>query len=573
MNDFNKWIKAVEEALETHEDAIFDPSNHEEIAPEAHADEQECDCGHWNCEVCFPPEQEHGVCPQCGQLSAPDHDCASGNEEICPECGDLARSGHVCEPASQDFEYELDEEPFSDSNKSWTKDENGQQSPLTFADLNLKEEPLDSTDIGDAGDWSNGNTEPEGSEAPEQHHPDVPHEEDNLENDNEEYEHPSELAGKIEYMQSMGLSSSQQEFSREDLARMSPDQLQSAWNEIMTGNKAPAFESKKLSESSVPKKKIIENDTTALNIIDELKKVDESTLSQTVAKSPSSKKLIQFLHKTHKLSNDAYLEPQPFNKWLYWKEVKEHPDNFVIIQFRNGVAAIKPPKEYHDRLEKQAAEKGKTYNPRENKWIRYEIIAFKESGERIPEELLQASANDDDIETKVDKSKLGGKVKQNTEQRNQTEVMAKLEHYLGQPVSVYTIKSHNPTDKHNPDLIGDSLPHGIERDKMAKRKEANTEPSAQNIVFNKVKPLINKFVMSQRTAIKNGMRQALDRDEDTEQYSAKLLKLKNLDSANGAQDIINNAAREAGTTVERLAKTNVQAWGPFINALKIELNK
>jgi hypothetical protein len=190
--------------------------------------------------------------------------------------------------------------------------------------------------------------------------------------------------------------------------------------------------------------------------------LEESSLSKLIGKQQGGQKLVQWLHRKHKLGNDADLQPQPFNERMLWKEFKRNPDNFVVVSATNGVAGIKPyEKMIRDRME-AARKKGKDYDPGGDSTLQYQIIAFTDDGQQVDPSLLQPArepGEEREVDPTVMKARMGkisGKDTQNSDN-----VFNLLADQIGTLRTVY--------------LAGGA----VERDKMKKRDELGAGPGRQ----------------------------------------------------------------------------------------------
>ena len=132
-------------------------------------------------------------------------------------------------------------------------------------------------------------------------------------------------------------------------------------------------------------------------VLEDYETVEESVLTRKLGKLPGARNLIRWVHKRQGLSDEASLFPQPTTTKtvdrLLWTEFKKNPDNFVIISAENGVAAIKPDLNSWQERKALAAKKNKPFVPELDGGIEYEVIAFKDDGERVSPELLKPPAD------------------------------------------------------------------------------------------------------------------------------------------------------------------------------------
>jgi hypothetical protein len=125
----------------------------------------------------------------------------------------------------------------------------------------------------------------------------------------------------------------------------------------------------------------------------------ETGLSQTQRKS--GQYLIRFLHRRNKLSAEAPYEKHNISLRLMNQEFKSNPDNFVILVYRDGMAAVKPDKKHIERMSKAAAQRREEYNPARDNTMPFQILAYK-GGEEVNPELFRLSGDDDEVDRDVD---------------------------------------------------------------------------------------------------------------------------------------------------------------------------
>lgn len=73
--------------------------------------------------------------------------------------------------------------------------------------------------------------------------------------------------------------------------------------------------------------------------------LSESTLMQLAGDDPAGRNLAKYLHRFHKLADQADLQPWPLKNQPDWNAFKEFADNILIIQAENGWAFYKPVSE------------------------------------------------------------------------------------------------------------------------------------------------------------------------------------------------------------------------------------
>lgn len=95
--------------------------------------------------------------------------------------------------------------------------------------------------------------------------------------------------------------------------------------------------------------------------------LDESTLSRMIGQVPGGQSLVRYLHRTHRLGNDAdYMEiPERVHASL----IKASKDNFAIVIGTTGAAGIKPVEQDWD----------KSNNPERDNTMRYVLVWASEN--------------------------------------------------------------------------------------------------------------------------------------------------------------------------------------------------
>lgn len=227
--------------------------------------------------------------------------------------------------------------------------------------------------------------------------------------------------------------------------------------------------------------------------------IDESSLSKLIGKQAGGQKLVQWLHRKHKLGNMADLQPQPFNERMMWKEFKRNPDNFVIVSATNGVAGIKPHEQMIKDRMAAASAKGKPYDPGTDPNLQYQVIAFTDDGQQVDPALLQPArrpGEEREVDPTVMKARMGkisGKDMQNPDN-----VFNLLADQIGTLKTVY--------------LAGNA----VERDKMAGRAElkkpdaALSQDEAMNTVFKKIRPVLKTLASQALSTINNRAKRFID---------------------------------------------------------------
>jgi len=322
--------------------------------------------------------------------------------------------------------------------------------------------------------------------------------------------------------------------------------------------------------------------------------LDESSLSKLIGKNKGGQQLVRWLHKKHKLANDAELEPVPFNKELLWSQFKSHPDDFVIVSGQNGAAGIKPDQKHIEKMTQWKEKKGQTYNPGRDATLPYQIIAFTGDGEQVDPELLRPTNEPGEEPTErnpdptVIKGRMGKTIGKDIQNSNNT--FALLNDQIG-PLTTVWITGFAGY-RGDPESIKEPI-GSVERDKMQKRADLKKDNSGSMDIKSSVDKIQNKI----RPVLKTLADQALasimktakgyqdDNDFDSaQQVMANAGKLKqfqaSLDSPDAAvvKDAILKAissasgepiqSQEASEWASRAAQGNSQALKPILDALR-----
>jgi len=233
------------------------------------------------------------------------------------------------------------------------------------------------------------------------------------------------------------------------------------------------------------------------SMIDE-EELDESSLSKKIGDQPGGQKLVQWLHRKHKLGNEAELNPQPFNERMLWKEFKRNPDNFVVVAATGGVAGIKPyEKMIRDRME-AARKKGKEYDPGGDSTLQYQIIAFTDDGQQVDPALLQPArepGEEREVDPTVMKARMGKISGKDTQ--NPDNVFNLLADQIGTLRVVYLAAG------------------GVEREKMKTRSDMKKEPEVNEMdsvkkIFKRVRPVLKTLGMQALSQINNRAKRYID---------------------------------------------------------------
>lgn len=226
--------------------------------------------------------------------------------------------------------------------------------------------------------------------------------------------------------------------------------------------------------------------------------IEESSLSKLIGKFQGGQNLVRWLHKKHKLGNDAELVPAPFSERIFWKQFKSNPDDFVIVSAQNGVAGIKPSEEYVKHMQEKFAKKGKTYNPSGDANLQYQAIAFTEDGKQIDPSLLQAQPKGDEKEKDdkfisrdptVIKARMG--LHTGKDMQNPDNIFNLLAEQIGALRMVYVSGFDNAKD-------AEPGKGSVERDKMKARADMKApavadEKDSMGKIFKRVRPVLKKL--------------------------------------------------------------------------------
>lgn len=574
-DEFNKWISAVEEALQTENNPGFKDS------PELN---NNCGCNSWNCAVCFPSNNDDEKSPpmEISGLELIDEIDEEDNNFIeKPKSGKGVKLGDIVQTTE-------------------IRPTGGQNSPLTYGDENLSEElppGANPEDYGKAGRYL-------------QKHFDDSMEEDSSDSDyaepwtekqandifsfasmsNRDIEKAELMMHQIINIQNMGFSKDNHQYTEDDFQEMTFPEIKACFDRVM-GNESvgiandntnsdmqsntqdvTAQDSMKESRKTAVKPTLLEQIKWDTEINEAY--IEESSLSKLIGKQKGGQNLVRWLHRRHKLGNDADLQPAPFSERLLWKEFKSNPDNFVIVTAENGVAGIKPDKKFIDQRTAEFAKKGKPYNPGGDSTLPYQIVAFTDDGQQVDPDLLRAPPEDgeeykDPRDPTVMRARMG---KHNgRDMQNPYNVFNLLAEQIGALRTVYIGGFEN--------VKGGEPKGAVERDKMKARSDLkkspvmNSDASAQKIL-QKIKPILGTIID-----------QALSHAGKNSQNSTvmKLKRLKDNLNNNPAEilslitDVISQSAEspkgsnEYDEYASQAATGNVMALRPIIDALRTNL--
>lgn len=220
--------------------------------------------------------------------------------------------------------------------------------------------------------------------------------------------------------------------------------------------------------------------------------IEESSLSKLLGKQKGGQNLVKWLHRRHKLGNEADFEPAPFNKNVLWSQFKSNPDNFVIVSAEHGVAGIKPDDGFIRARTADYASRGRTYNPSTDGTLPYEIIAFTDDGEQVDPALLKPAGQSDDAKSpSVMKARMGkhsGRDTQNPD--NAFNLLAnQIGHLKTVWLSGFTGYRGDPEDSYGP--ATGSLERGKMDTRAGYKKPIKIDvDQAIDTVYNKVNPVL-----------------------------------------------------------------------------------
>lgn len=212
-DEFSKWIDTVEEALANENAGALGV-----IAP-AQQQDPICDCGNWQCPICFPEQDEftaqQDACPTCGHAinthnHSHDQDDSDEAVEIMPV--DLETMA-LAQVEEEDMNFDvIPEKPRSGKGvklgniiqKFVPANQSGEESPLTYGEDNLDEEGWYDPSDADVGFG-----------------------------DQAEDEERNTMIDSIIYMQDAGLSNSSQRYDPDQLAVTQIDKLKQIHDAVM----------------------------------------------------------------------------------------------------------------------------------------------------------------------------------------------------------------------------------------------------------------------------------------------------------------------------------------------------
>ena len=306
--------------------------------------------------------------------------------------------------------------------------------------------------------------------------------------------------------------------------------------------------------------------------------IEESSLSKLIGKKAGGQHLVRWLHKRHRLDNDADLQPLKItNADIHrplWTEFKKNGDNFVIVSASNGVAAIKPYTKYIADRKAEFAKKGKEYNPAGDNTIPYQIIAFTDDGQQIDPELLKPEEKDPEKSGRfgdptVSKARMG-KIA-NKDIQNSDNAFDLLAAQIGRLQTIWvTGVEDRPDDEESDSINRKGWRFGaVPRDKMNKRADMKKTPemdeqTAISTIFKKVRPVLKKLGNQAVLQINNRVKRYIDGGnfEGAKDLSEKAIKLKNfLATIDTSGDV-----KMAGPFYQQLRKALADASKSYIGS-------
>lgn len=447
-DEFSKWMETIELAMTS--DMIEPKSDH-----------VHCDCGHWDCPVCYPEA--------CGsdETTLPVVD-----QNVCPHCG------HAHEETSNECD-----------------NQQGDFSPMTYTQ-------------------------------------------------EDEAQSPEEMVGAIEFMQDSGLSHSDDEFEVSELINSDQDHLSDAYNKVVG----------KLGENMISIKPSLYEQIQwdeQLNEFMQDAELEESSLSRLIGKMNGGQKLVSWLHRRHRLDNEADLQPASFTHRLFWTQFKADPDNFVIVSADNGVAAIKPYEKYIRTRAAEYAKKNKPYNPSKDNTIPYQIVAFTADGQQVDPALLKPESMDADGEPgysdpTVTKARMG--LHHGRDTQNPDNVFNLLAEQIGRLHTVWVTGAGDEVDDttvHQRAWSTGAVPRG-KMDARAELRKGPSMPHEQAIakITSRLKPVLGTIIDQALSNIRKQAQQHADQGhaDVAQQISASAAKLKQLQQAISSGDASSDSA-------------------------------
>jgi hypothetical protein len=294
---------------------------------------------------------------------------------------------------------------------------------------------------------------------------------------------------------------------------------------------------------------------------DESQEIEESTLSKEIAWKPGSPgkqeknqggwNLLQLLHRNHKLSNEAEMEPLPFNRDVLYGYFKNHPDHFIIVKGTHGVAAIRPSEEYFNfernkpRTRARPNPKGFASDPNKelnSPYLQYQVIAFQNDGKQLDSSLFKdveaTDKGDDGEEDKfsttdptVQRLRMG--LYHGKDTQSQYNVFKLLSDEIGRLTTMYisgfyALRKGQMGDQKGAEPVIKPHTGSVEREKMKARADlkAPAKPmditSATTKIFNRIRPVLQPIVAKAYSKVSLALQDAVrdDHQADLERLSA-----------------------------------------------------
>lgn len=385
-----------------------------------------------------------------------------------------------------------------------------------------------------------------------------------------------EMIGAIDFMQDSGLSHSRDRVDTEDLIYSDSDALDNAYKQVVG----------KVSENSIKiKPSLLEQiswDEELSEFIQDAN-LEESTLSKLIGKMNGGQKLVSWLHRRHRLDNEADLQPAGFSHRLFWTQFKADPDNFVIVSADNGVAAIKPYEKYIRTRAAEYAKKKKPYNPSKDNTIPYQIIAFTADGQQVDPELLRPEGMDSEdqpayTDPTVTKARMG--LHHGRDIQNPDNVFNLLAGQIGRLHTVW-VTGAGETDDEESSVHQRAWSTGaVPRSKMASRAELKKSPhipyeqAIANLV-SRLTPVMSTLISQGLSNLRKQAQQYLDQDnvDAAQTVSATSKRLKELlqlvsSSDSSAQAATRSAIEKSIEDVSQ-AKTGTPEFEEFTKDLAL----
>lgn len=344
----------------------------------------------------------------------------------------------------------------------------------------------------------------------------------------DEAQNPEEMIGAIEFMQDAGLSHADDVFSASDLAASDEDLISNAYKKVVG----------RLQETTLRIKPTLYEQIKWDEELDEMlqdQELDESSLSRLIGKMDGGQKLVSWLHRRHRLDNEADLQPASFSHRLFWTQFKADPDNFVIVSADNGVAAIKPYEKYIRTRAAEYAKKGKPYNPSKDNTIPYQIVAFTADGQQVDPELLKPEGMDSEensgySDPTVTKARMG--LHHGRDTQNPDNVFNLLSEQIGRLHTVWVTGAGEEQDDstvHQRAWSTGAVPRGkiSARADLKKGPEVPYEKAIGSLV-SKLTPITSTLIYQALANLRTQIQQSLEGEkiEQAQQLAASANKLK-----------------------------------------------